>query len=120
MLSDKELKKYRSRIKTQGTEDDHKAEIGTKLQKAREKTHLSQDDVAEILGLSGRTIGRYERGEVMCSLEQLNVFCQLYECKLVDLLPKDMLPNVSELETFDPVMLNKMSQLFENALSRTA
>lgn len=120
LLSDKELQEYRARISTQGTADAHRSEIGRNLQKVRENTHLSQEDVAEILGVSGKTIGRYERGEVMCSIELLNSFCLIYECKLVDLLPKEMIPNVSELEAVDPVVLKTLQVVIGNTLSRTA
>lgn len=120
MLSNKELQEYRARIRPQGTAEAYRSEIGRNLKKARENIHLSQEDVAEILEVSRKTIGRYERGEVSCSIEQLDKFCCLYGCRLVDLLPKKMLPNVSELEAVDPALLKTLQVIIGNTLSRTA
>ena len=109
MLSYNELEKYKARIKPQNSVRVLKAEIGQNLRRMRDKTGLKQEDVCEILGLSRRSISRYENGETGCSLEQLIIFCQLYECKLDDLLPKEMAPYVSELHGLGDQLLTFQS-----------
>lgn len=67
MLTSDQLNRYRAKLKPQHTTEEHKKEIGGNLQRARKKTGLTQEDVAEILGWGGRKVGRIESGETLCS-----------------------------------------------------
>lgn len=120
MLSDREKEKYRARLKPHGTVKDHKTEIGMKIKAAREKTDLSQEDVAELLGVEVRTIRRHENGETICSFEQLMDYCDLYECQMDDLLPDEMIPYLSLMDRIDPAALKTLQLVIGKTLTRTA
>ena len=84
MLTSDQLNSYRAKLKPQHTTEEHKKEIGGNLQRARKKTGLTQEDVAEILGWGGRKVGRIESGETLCSPEDILSLCQIYDCNLTN------------------------------------
>ena len=62
-----------------------------RLKAIRTERGLTQDEMAEKLGIKSRTYGSWERGEVMLNLEQAYNCAQVLECTIDDLvreLPK--------------------------------
>ena len=55
------------------------------LRKIRKAKKLSQAELAEMLGANIRTVGAWERGETMMSIEQLCNCCEVLGCS-----PNDM------------------------------
>src|ERR1017187_1015285 len=54
-----------------GMSEDYPARIGTLIRDARRHQHLSQSDLAELLGTSQSAIARIEQGKQNLSLEML-------------------------------------------------
>jgi len=75
-----------------------------KLKEIREKQQLSQEDLAEKLGISRIMIIHYEKGRNIPSLERLIQISHILDCKLDDLVDSnkyiedyhDMLYNLSK------------------------
>ena len=59
-------------------EDDLRREIGSKLREAREYLHLTQQEVAEVLGLSRSAISLIEKGERRLETLELKQLAKLY------------------------------------------
>ena len=118
MLTSDELNRYRAKLKPQHTTEEHKKEIGGNLQRARKKTGLTQEDVAEILGWGGRKVGRIESGETLCSPEDILSFCQIYDCNLMEILPSDFIPYISAVSGMDPVALKVLQGYINTVIDR--
>ncbi len=67
--------------------DSSRIEIGKRLKKARQKRHLTQDDVATKAGLNTNYYACIERGEVNASLEKLHNIIKVLRVKSSDILP---------------------------------
>ena len=65
----------------------HDKELGRNLKTARERAGFSQDEAAEIIGISVRSIQRMEYGESSAQ-HYLTDFCQIYSCTYEDLMPR--------------------------------
>ena len=118
MLTSDQLNRYRAKLKPQHTTEEHKKEIGGNLQKARKKTGLTQEDVTDILDWGGRKVGRIENGETLCSLEDMLSLCQIYECCLTEILPKDCIPYFSAVYALDPTILKALQGSFNSIMER--
>ena len=60
-----------------------------KLYEARKRAKLSQQDVADILGISRNSYGQKERGDVSFNLEEMFALSELLNTSLDDLfIPK--------------------------------
>lgn len=118
MLTSDELNRYRAKLKPQHTTEEHKKEIGGNLQRARKKTVLTQEDVAEILGWGGRKVGRIENGETSCSLEDILSLCQIYDCNLMEILPSDFIPYASAVSGMDLAVLKVLQDSINTMIDR--
>lgn len=118
MLTSDQLNRYRAKLKPQHTTEEHKKEIGGNLQRARKKTGLTQEDVAEILGWGGRKVGRIESGETLCSPEDILSLCQIYDCNLSEILPNDFIPYVSAVSGMDPAVLKVLQSSINTMIDR--
>ena len=118
LLTSDELNRYRAKLKPQHTTEEHKKEIGGNLQRARKKTGLTQEDVAEILGWSGRKVGRIESGETLCSSEDILSLCQIYDCNLMEIFPSDFIPYVSAVSGLDPAVLKVLQGSINTMIDR--
>ena len=118
MLTSDQLNRYRAKLKPQHTTEEHKKEIGGNLQRARKKTGLTQEDVAEILGWGGRKVGRIESGETLCSPEDILSLCQIYDCNLSEILPNDIIPYVSAVSGMDPAVLKVLQSSINTMIDR--
>ena len=56
-----------------------------KLYEARKRSKLSQQEVAEILGISRNSYGQKERGDVLFNLEEMFALSELLNTSLDDL-----------------------------------
>lgn len=59
--------------------------VGEKIKTAREMKKLSQEDMAEKLGLAVHTYGRLERGESRIYIQLLEEIAQVLEMDIADL-----------------------------------
>ena len=60
-------------------------EVQIKLYDARKQSKLSQQDVADILGISRNSYGQKERGDVLFNLEEMFALSELLNVSLDDL-----------------------------------
>ena len=118
LLTSDELNRYRAKLKPQHTTEEHQKEIGGNLQRARKKTGLTQEDVAEILGWGGRKVGRIESGETLCSPEDILTLCQIYDCNLSEILPNDFIPYISAVSGMDPAALKVLQSSINTMIDR--
>lgn len=70
--------------------------FGNSLSGARKKSGLSQEDVAEKLGVSRQTISKWETNETLPDIRQAKKLAQLYRLSLDDLISFDI--DVKEIE----------------------
>lgn len=64
--------------------------LGNSLFGARKKSGLSQEDVAEKLGVSRQTISKWESGETLPDIRQSKKMARLYHVSLDELIEFDM------------------------------
>ena len=66
-------------------------ELGKSLAEARRKSGLSQEAVAESLGVSRQTVSKWEIGQVVPNIAQCQKLAALYRLSLDELVPGDLL-----------------------------
>lgn len=64
--------------------------VGRRLKEERTRLHYTQEQVAEVVGISPAFVGHIERGERSMSLDTLIRFCNFYEVT-IDYLMTDVL-----------------------------
>ena len=57
-------------------------EIGNKIQELRTERHLSQEAVAETLGISRQAVAKWENGQSVPSTSNLLALCQMFDVPL--------------------------------------
>jgi transcriptional regulator with XRE-family HTH domain len=65
-----------------------KIRIGTKLHVVREERKLTQEEMADLLGLTTSTYARIERNETSVEFEKLPDFADALQVPIQDLLPE--------------------------------
>ena len=101
--------------------------IGTKITELRKQKNLSQSDFAREVGVSREMIGRYERGEVMPSIEVAKKIADALEVSLDYLagdaknaaVDKQTLKLIHDIEDLEPSIKDKLIYL-ANAVIRDA
>ncbi len=78
--------------------------LGDNLFKARRKKGLSQEDVAEKLGISRQTVSKWETGETLPDIRQAKRLAMLYGLSLDELIDLDS--DVQEIQA----MIEKTSE----------
>lgn len=63
--------------------------IGNNIKEFRNRLGLSQDQVADFIGVDRTTITKYESGDREVSLVQLEKFCDLFAIEIEDLFEED-------------------------------
>jgi transcriptional regulator with XRE-family HTH domain len=62
--------------------------FGTKLRKFRELNHLSQQQVAELIGVKQNTYGRWESDESSFKIEYLTKLAEVFKIDPIELIPQ--------------------------------
>ena len=76
--------------------EEHNMSLGNSLFTARKKSGLSQEEVAEKLGISRQTISKWETDETLPDIRQSKRLAVLYRLSLDDLIDFDI--EVKEIE----------------------
>ena len=63
---------------------------GTKLRQSREKIHLSQQQVADFLGIAQNTYSLWESDKTTFRVEYLPKLAELFKVDILDLIPQDI------------------------------
>lgn len=80
--------------------------LGQKITKIRKEKKLSQVDVASFVGVSRDAISKYERDDIIPSVENANKIAQILGVSLDYLMSED-----DNLEVVDIDMLNRMKEI---------
>ncbi|MFL1553632.1 helix-turn-helix domain-containing protein [Pseudomonas sp. D47] len=77
--------------------------VGRAIAKQRIRSGLTQEEVAERLGIGNEAVSRIERGIVVPNIERLVEFANIFDCEVADLLteassrPDDQATRISRL-----------------------
>ncbi|UFQ98673.1 helix-turn-helix domain-containing protein [Pseudomonas wenzhouensis] len=77
--------------------------VGLAIARQRMLCELTQEQVAERLGIGGEAVSRIERGIVMPNIERLMQFAEIFGCEATDLLtqashrPEDQAVRISQM-----------------------
>ena len=100
----------------------HFMKIGTKLKTLRTAKGFEPIDIAEKLGISKSTYGRYERNETVPDGNMLEKIAEVYEIDLVELLSDEKIILSSKQKggtSNNALIINQLSdKLFEQYESR--
>ncbi|PAU53495.1 helix-turn-helix domain-containing protein [Pseudomonas indica] len=112
-------------------ETDQKAlaeEVGRAIAKQRMRCHLTQEEVAEKLGIGNEAVSRIERGIVAPNVLRLFDFASIYQCSAAELLseastrPDDQASRISRLlntlDQADRQLIVEMVERLSERLSR--
>ncbi len=80
--------------------------LGQKITKIRKEKKLSQVDIASYVGVSRDAISKYERDDIIPSVENANKIAQILNVSLDYLMSDDV-----NLEVVDIDMLNRMKEI---------
>nr|WP_256345042.1 helix-turn-helix transcriptional regulator [Pseudomonas gingeri] len=79
--------------------------VGRAIAKQRIRSGLTQEEVAERLGIGNEAVSRIERGIVIPNIERLLAFAGIFDCEAAELLtevssrPDDQASRISRLLT---------------------
>lgn len=66
-----------------------------RIKELRKKKNLTQQQLAELVGLDYTHIGRIEKGERTLDVEYLPIFAKALDCEPWEILPLDMQPKIN-------------------------
>ena len=87
------------------------------LKKIRKNNNLSQEQLAEILGISRQAISKWESGSAYPKIEKITQLCEKFNVNIDDLLHKDIEEIISEEQS--KKNLNKYIESFLSYTSNT-
>ena len=62
--------------------------LGYNMKKIRIQNHLSQEEIADIIGVSQACVNKYEKGKITISVPVLYTFCKNFDISLNHLCGK--------------------------------
>ena len=83
-------------------------DFGERLKSYRLKKGLSQENVAASLGKSKTTISRYEKGELLPDVKDINKICELLEIYEADLYENNVVRTMQNDKSKNPFNTNKL------------
>ena len=66
---------------------------GKFIAKLRKDQHMTQEQLGEVLGVTNKTVSRWENGNYMPNIEMLQLLSQLFEVSINDLLSGERIPD---------------------------
>ena len=80
--------------------------LGRNLQYLRRVSGgMTQEKLAEQIGVSRQTVSKWESGEATPEVQKLMDLCEIFHCRLDDLLRQDM---AAQVETYSPVRIQRV------------
>lgn len=76
-----------------------KEEIGNNIKKERKKMGLSQNELGDLIYVSGKQVSQYEKGALFPPLSVLCDLCNVFDCELGYLLGEESYANRTKLRT---------------------
>lgn len=90
-------------------------ELGNKILELRKKKHLSQEQLAELVGVTRQTISKWELGETSPDLNQAKKLSEVFKVSLDDLTNNDI-KNILITKANDTEKLVKITIIFMKTL----
>lgn len=88
-------------------------EIGKQIKNLRIKLNMSQDRFGKKIGLSGKTISAYEKGNIFPPLTVLEKISEEFDVNFIKKSNKELERKIEELQR----NLNDLQKLFKDSLS---
>lgn len=88
--------------------------IGYFLKELREEKEITQEKLAEILGVSNRTVSRWENGRNMPDLSTLVQLTELYGVKLSEIVAGERESKDSNMEEKDKQAIKQLVQMYRS------
>ena len=86
--------------------------LKTNLPKLRKIHNLSQEGLAEQLGVSRQSVSKWESGEGYPETEKIISICELFDCKMDDLVRGEVTPSSRTVEKQYDKVMTKAIRLF--------
>ena len=64
--------------------------FGDNLKKLRKKKKISQEELAEKVGVSRQSVSKWECGEAYPEMENILTLCDIFRCKINDLIHQNL------------------------------
>ena len=81
--------------------------FGDNLKRIRREKNISQEDLADKLGVSRQSVSKWENGENYPSMQNIMCLCTIFKCKMNDIVHEDM----SDIKSLDEDIQMKVSKL---------
>jgi transcriptional regulator with XRE-family HTH domain len=81
--------------------------FGDNLKNIRREKHISQEELADKLGVSRQSVSKWENGENYPSMQNIMCLCTIFKCKMNDIVHEDM----SDIKSLDEDLQMKVSSL---------
>ena len=88
---------------------DFTKKLGLKIKELRAKSELTQDQLAELAGMSGKYLGEVERGEVNVSVVILYKLAKVLNIKISEFFDLDYLNDTKSLRNELSALINEAS-----------
>lgn len=92
--------------------------LGEKIKSYRENKNMTQNEIADILGVKSATVSKYESGILEPNIESLKKLAELFEVTIDELLKEDNF-NVSEINILEVLREQKNMKLKGNLYHNT-
>lgn len=87
------------------------------LQKLRKNKNISQEQLAEELGVSRQAVSKWESGASYPEMDKLVLLCKIFNCNLDDLINKDM-SQIEDLSNSKKILANFVKNI-EDGITKT-
>lgn len=87
------------------------------LQKLRKNKNISQEQLAEELGVSRQAVSKWESGASYPEMDKLVLLCKIFNCNLDDLINKDM-SQIEDLSSSKKILANFVKNI-EDGITKT-
>lgn len=87
------------------------------LQKLRKNKNISQEQLAEELGVSRQAVSKWESGASYPEMDKLVLLCKTFNCNLDDLINKDM-SQIEDLSSSKKILANFVKNI-EDGITKT-
>ena len=78
-------------------------DLGNKISDLRKKENLSQEKLAEKIGVSRQSVSKWENGTAYPEMNRIFELCKIFHCKLNDLVND----NILDFDSLDKEVKNK-------------
>lgn len=85
--------------------------IGKFLFELRKEKNMTQEELAEKIGVTAKSISRWENGKTMPDLSLFNPLCEIFEITVNDLMKGEFVDNKNSINVLGENIINMVSDL---------